>query len=131
MKSLATATAALAALSVLLLLSACGGNSVRDSTGDSARAAPMGNAAAQVVHVDRKARIATIRAGEELGQEFLITKDRSGDRSGALRSRPRTPGERLLTADILEGRPQVNHTVEVADDATAEKLAENHRRPGE
>ena len=70
-----------------------------------------------IVHADMIERIATIRFGHELGEEFLIVSDENDVQVALLKSLPLRPGS-LRTADILEGTPKINQRV---SSATAEQ----------
>ena len=76
-----------------------------------------------IVHIDLFERIATIRNGMDLGNEFLITSSHAGIETAVLKARPISLSQSLTTADILEGKPRINNTVETADSARNTELA--------
>jgi hypothetical protein len=80
-----------------------------------------------IVHIDLFERIATIRNGMALGDEFLITSNHAGVETAVLKARPSSLSETLLTADILEGDPKINNTVKTADSARTLELAKIYR----
>lgn len=82
--------------------------------------------AAHIVHIDLFERIATIRNGIALGDQFLITTNYAGAETAVLKARPST-SLTLVTADILEGDPKINNTVETADVARSMELAKVYR----
>ena len=79
-----------------------------------------------IVHIDLFERIATIRNGTALGDQFLITTNYAGAETGVLKARPST-SLTLVTADILEGHPKINNTVKTADVARSMELAKIYR----
>jgi len=69
---------------------------------------------ATIVHINETDRLATIRNGNDLPADFLITKNQDENPTGILKARsPRKFG--LRTADIIEGRPAINDTITPAD----------------
>ncbi len=108
-----------------LILAGCGGaNGVRITEGKKRETAPMiTDKKPMIVHIDLFERIATIRNGVALGDEFLITTNYAGVETAVLKSRTSGSSETLLTADILEGDPKINNTVNSADSARSIELA--------
>lgn len=76
----------------------------------------------QIVHIDLFSRIATIRNGVALSSDYLISTNYAGVETAVLKSRP-NQGMTLLTADILEGEPEINNTVKAAGSARSMELA--------
>ncbi|MDG1241691.1 MAG: hypothetical protein P8R37_12955 [Opitutae bacterium] len=122
----ATSSCALA-----LILVGCGGpDGVRITEGQRRETAPMiTNKEPIIVHIDLFERIATIRNGMALGDEFLITSNYAGVETAVLKARPNSLSETLLTADILEGDPKINNTVKTADSTRNIELAKIYRNP--
>ena len=112
-----------------LILAGCGGpNGVRVTEGQRRETAPMiTDKEPMIVHIDLFERIATIRNGVALGDEFLITTNYAGVETAVLKSRTSGSSETLLTADILEGDPKINNTVKTADSARTMELAKIYR----
>ena len=112
-----------------LILAGCGGpNGVRITEGQRRETAPMiTDKEPMIVHIDLFERIATIRNGMALGDEFLITSNYAGVETAVLKARPSSLSETLLTADILEGDPKINNTVKTADSARDIELAKIYR----
>jgi len=75
-----------------------------------------------VVHVDTNERITTIRRGFSLGEKFLISMTPTGVETAILKGRARSEGEGLMTADILEGVPQINNVVVPASRERSQRL---------
>lgn len=76
---------------------------------------------ATIVHINENDRLATIRNGNDLPADFLITKNQHGNPTGILKARsPRKFG--LRTADIIEGRPAINNTITPADATESTRL---------
>lgn len=112
--------------SLIVAMTGCGGRKgVRITEGNQERslsAAPLvPNGTPMIVHVDLFARIATIRHGMTIGGEFLITENYAGEETSILKARANTGG--LLTADILEGEPNINNIVRAASAARSLELA--------
>ena len=82
--------------------------------------------APHIVHIDLFERIATIRNGISLGDEFLIATNYAGVETAVLKTRP-SASLTLVTADILEGAPKINNTVKTADVARSTELAKIYR----
>ena len=116
----------LSSISVVLAmtLTGCGSsNGVRFEENQPHTPAPVINHNAPViVHIDLFERIATIRNGITLGDEFLIATNYAGVETGVLKTRP-SSSLTLVTADILEGDPKINNTVNTADVARSTELA--------
>jgi hypothetical protein len=111
-----------------LLLTACGGaREIRITEGNQTRdASPTGTAfltgQAAIVHVNERARVATINNGNAFADgAFLIATDRQGNKAGALKALP-LRGEDLRMADVLEGLPAINNLVRLADPSEAARL---------
>lgn len=84
---------------------------------------------AAIVHVNLASRIATIRNGNSFEDgAFLIVKDQAGQQSAVLKALPARDGG-LRTADLLEGEPQINHSVVLANEAEAARYAQIYRDP--
>ncbi len=111
----------------------CGGKNVRITEGNQQRApAPViTHNAPHIVHIDLFARIATIRNGVGLGDQFLVTTNYAGMETAVLKARPSSLSETLLTADLLEGDPKINNTVKTADVARSMELAKIYHSPDE
>jgi hypothetical protein len=128
----------LAASALLLsLFSGCGGHrGVRVTEGsEPIGAAPTGSLfltnEATVVHVDAFERLATLRNAKGFVQGvFLQTRDREGNESGILKTRALRPSG-LLTADILEGIPEINDRATPVSPAESERLGKIYRDPAE
>lgn len=89
--------------------------------------APASAAEASIVHINLSDRLATLRNGRKFNKgDFLIVKNREGQRTGILKARASRPLG-LQTADVLEGAPKINHTVIRANDAEAGRLANIYR----
>ena len=86
-------------------------------------------APAVIVHIDLFERIATIRNGHSEEHTFLIAVNSNGSESGVLKVRASNLSARLRAADILEGAPQVNHTVRPASSSRSEALAKLYPDP--
>ena len=112
-----------------LIFIGCGAsNGVRITEGQRRETAPMiTDKEPMIVHIDLFERIATIRNGMALGDEFLITSNHAGVETAVLKARPSSLSETLLTADILEGDPKINNTVKTADSARTLELAKIYR----
>jgi hypothetical protein len=111
-------------LVITSFLGCSGPDGVRITEGQQQRAttAPLvPRDAPQVVHVDLFERIATIRNGSALGSEFLISTNYAGKEIAVLKARP-SQNLTLLTADILEGTPEINHIVKPASPARQMEL---------
>ncbi len=93
------------------------------------RSAPQGSTIRQMasgephlIHVDHIERLATLRNGDDL-EGFLFTVDESDKQTGVLKTLPLRNGSSLLTADILEGRPEINHRIRQANEEEIASLA--------
>jgi hypothetical protein len=119
-------------LGTCLWLSGCGGGSgIHITEGNQQIGAPapgtmVATSNSTVVHVDMFERIATVRNGRQLPQGFLVAKDRQGNQTAVLKSRPKRPIG-LLTADILEGEPRINDLISPASDAESARLGKIYR----
>jgi hypothetical protein len=112
----------------------CGGpNGVRITEGHhELTAAPVINHnAPMIVHIDLFERLATIRNGVALGDQFLIVTNYAGVETAVLKARPLRIGSPLLTADILEGDPKINNTISTADAARSMELEKIYSTLGE
>lgn len=61
----------------------------------------------RIVHIDLEERVATIRFGNELNNEFLVSRDVNGVQTGVLKGILKV-NDSLKTAYILDGTPQIN-----------------------
>ncbi|MFT4902079.1 MAG: hypothetical protein ACI81V_001362 [Lentimonas sp.] len=122
--------------SVLLALgiSGCGGNGIRITESKNNFASTTGGqptsaiSAASLVHVNEQDRLVTIRNGRNLDAGFLIAKDGSGRQTGILKLRqPRAFG--LRTADILQGNPAINNTIETVNAVESARLQQMYPSP--
>lgn len=129
-----TKTTILLALAAALMLTACGGRKntrVTEGT-ETIGSAPVGtlfgSQQASIVHVDLSGRLATLRNGSRFeAGTFLIAKDSGdGQQTGVLKALPRRAAG-LRTADVLEGRPNINDVVMPASDSEANRLAKIYR----
>ena len=64
----------------------------------------------RIVHIDLKERLATIRFGNELSNEFLVSRDANGEQTGVLKGIIKL-NDSLKTAYILDGTPQINDEI--------------------
>ena len=64
----------------------------------------------RIVHIDLKERLATIRFGNELSNEFLVSRDANGQQTGVLKGIIKL-NDSLKTAYILDGTPQINDEI--------------------
>lgn len=115
-----------ASCALALLTSGCANNGVQITEGkhDQGDSTPViQQNAPLIVHVDLFERIATIRNGVALGGNFLIAKNYAGVETGVLKVRP-SSSLTLITADILEGTPKINHVVESASANRSVELAQ-------
>ena len=64
----------------------------------------------RIVHIDLKERLATIRFGNELSNEFLVSRDANGEQTGVLKGIIKL-NDSLKTAYILDGTPQINDKI--------------------
>tara|TARA_B110000196_G_scaffold229499_1_gene198126 strand:+ start:12007 stop:12411 length:405 start_codon:yes stop_codon:yes gene_type:complete len=114
----------------LILVGCAGLNGVRITEGQKRETAPMiTDKEPMIVHIDLFERIATIRNGMDLGDQFLITADYAGVETAVLKARPSSLSETLLTADILEGDPEINNTVKTADSTRDIELTKIYSNP--
>ncbi|NBB77952.1 MAG: hypothetical protein GVY36_00650 [Verrucomicrobia bacterium] len=131
------ATSILAAGALLLsLMTACGGSSgVRVTEGSepvgavgAASRTPQANDVT-IVHVNERERLATMRSGHRFSDRtFLKTIDRGGNQTGFLKTRVQRPSG-LRTADILEGRPNINDRVVPVSGPEQSRLEKLYRDP--
>lgn len=77
-----------------------------------------------LLHVDERARVATIRNGEKLNGTYLVAYSKSGQEIAILKKLPRRSEIALYTADILEGEPVINSIIKVASSERSAQLAE-------
>jgi hypothetical protein len=121
-----------------LLLAACGGGAreVRitegsETIGSSPTGTVFATQNATIVHVNKRARMATIINGDAFDKgAFLIVTDREGNEKGVLKALSRR-SERLRTADILEGIPSINDTARPADSSETARLERLYPDPAE
>lgn len=114
----------------LILVGCAGPNGVRITEGQKRETAPIiTDKEPMIVHIDLFERIATIRNGMDLGDQFLITADYAGVETAVLKARPSSLSETLLTADILEGDPEINNTVKTADSTRDIELTKIYSNP--
>ena len=64
----------------------------------------------RIVHIDLKERLATIRFGNELSNEFLVSRDANGQQTGVLKGIIKL-NDSLKTAYIIDGNPQINDEI--------------------
>ena len=64
----------------------------------------------RIVHIDLEERLATIRFGNELSNEFLVSRDANGEQTGVLKGIIKL-NDSLNTAYILDGTPQINDQI--------------------
>ena len=130
-------TISILAASALLLsfLTACGGSSgVRVTEGDEPIGATVTGRPVQagdvtIVHVNERERLATMRNGFLFSDStFLKTVDRGGNQTGFLKTRLQRPSG-LRTADILEGRPNINNRAVPVSDAERSRLEKLYQDP--
>ena len=79
-----------------------------------------------LIHVNYIERLATLRNGESL-DGFLITTDLTGAQTGVLKTLPIRSSNRQRTADILEGRPEINNRIRPANEEEAASLSKIYR----
>ncbi len=126
--SLTKYTFTLAACAVTLLFAGCGSSEVVFEKGEPGQVTQTGNYAVtantpHIVHVDLVERVATLRNGNELKDGFLIAMDAGGKQTSVLKALPIRNASALRTADVLEGKPQINNSVRPADSSEARDLA--------
>jgi len=122
------------ASSLALALTGCGGGKgTRIIEGNQNFTAPpvVNRNAPLIVHIDLFERLATIRNGAALGDQFLIATNYAGIETAVLKARPQRIGSPLLTADILEGDPKINNTISTADAARSVELSKVYRNLAE
>lgn len=127
---LATVTLSMMAL---FLVAGCGTSGVTVREGKQRETTETGNRiskdSAVIVHVDMSDRIATIRKGFGLGENFLIAKNQQGQETAVLKGRERSASEGLQTADVLEGAPRINDIVVAASAERSAALAKIYLEP--
>ena len=64
----------------------------------------------RIVHIDLKERLATIQFGNELSNEFLVSRDANGEQTGVLKGIIKL-NDSLKTAYIIDGNPQINDEI--------------------
>ncbi|MEM8867394.1 MAG: hypothetical protein AAGC73_03920 [Verrucomicrobiota bacterium] len=121
---------------ISLFLSACSStNEVRVTEGFQERDATTVQTIAKgtpiIVHADESARLVTIRHGSSLPEDFLICIDHKGRESALLKALPLKGATNMRTAEILEGKPNVNDTVVQASPARSLELGKIYRDPDE
>jgi hypothetical protein len=116
-----------------LTFTGCGGKGVRVTEGNYNLTAPpiVNRNAPTIVHIDLFERLATIRNGTALGDQFLIATNYAGVETAVLKARTLRIGSPLLTADILEGDPKINNTISTADTGRSMELSKIYRNLGE
>ena len=75
----------------------------------------------RIVHIDLKERLATIRFGNELSNEFLVSRDANGEQTGVLKGIIKL-NDSLKTAYILDGTPKINDKIFKASKQQRESL---------
>ncbi len=75
-----------------------------------------------LIHVDHIERLATLRNGSKL-EGFLITIDGANKQTGVLKTLPLRSANSLRTADIIEGRPQINNRIRQANEEEIASLS--------
>lgn len=121
----------LAACAASLMLSGCGSTDTdfggSGSRGNTAADSSLINTAPHIVHVDLVERVATLRNGSDVKEGFLIALDTEGKQTSVLKTLPMRSPRSLRTADVLEGKPQINNTVRAATSAEINELAKIYR----
>ena len=80
----------------------------------------------RIVHIDLEERVATIRFGSELSNEFLVSRDDNGEQTGVLKGILKVNGS-LKTAYILDGTPQINDGIFKASKQQSDSLSKIFR----
>ena len=75
----------------------------------------------RIVHIDLKERLATIQFGNELSNEFLVSRDANGEQTGVLKGIIKL-NDSLKTAYILDGTPQINDEIFKASKQQSDSL---------
>ena len=84
------------------------------STPEKSQIRQLAEGEPHLIHVDHIERSATLRNGSEL-EGFLITIDGADKQTGVLKTLPLRSANSLRTADIIEGRPQINNRIRQAN----------------
>ena len=84
------------------------------STPEKSQIRQLAEGEPHLIHVDHIERLATLRNGSEL-EGFLITIDGADKQTGVLKTLPLRSANSLRTADIIEGRPQINNRIRQAN----------------
>ncbi len=122
----------LTAITLSLLFVGCGSSEVVFEKGEPGQTTTTGSAVVSpdtpiLVHVDMVERVATLRNGNDFGSGYLIAMNAEGNKTAILKTLPLRSSNALRTADVLEGRPQINNTVRSATDAEASELSKVYR----
>ena len=80
----------------------------------------------RIVHIDLEERVATIRFGNELSNEFLVSRDVNGEQTGVLKGILKV-NSNLKTAYILDGAPQINDGIFKASKQQSDSLSKIFR----
>ena len=80
----------------------------------------------RIVHIDLEERVATIRFGNELSNEFLVSRDVNGEQTGVLKGILKV-NDSLKTAYILDGTPQINDGIFKASKQQIDSLSKIFR----
>ena len=113
-----------------LLLAGCG--SVEYGIADSGKSAKpddshrLAHGEPHLIHVNLIERVATLRNGEDI-EGFLFATDHSGKQSAVLKALPLRSLSSLRTADILEGRPEINDRIRQANEEETASLSKIYR----
>lgn len=122
----------LAAIALSLLFVGCGSSEVVFEKGEPGQTTTTGSAVISadtpiLVHVDMVERVATLRNGNDFGSGYLIAMNAEGNKTAVLKTLPLRSSSALRTADVLEGKPQINNTVRAATAAEASELSKVYR----
>jgi len=122
----------LTAITLSLLFVGCGSSEVVFEKGEPGQTTTTGSAVVSpdtpiLVHVDMVERVATLRNGNDFGSGYLIAMNAEGNKTAILKTLPLRSSNALRTADVLEGRPQINNTVRSATAAEASELSKVYR----
>ncbi|MAS64430.1 MAG: hypothetical protein CL815_04295 [Coraliomargarita sp.] len=80
----------------------------------------------RIVHIDLEERVATIRFGNDLSNEFLVSRDVNGVQTGVLKGILKV-NDSLKTAYILDGTPQINDGIFKASKQQSDSLSKIFR----
>lgn len=80
----------------------------------------------RIVHIDLEERVATIRFGNDLSNEFLVSRDVNGEQTGVLKGILKV-NDSLKTAYILDGTPQINDGIFKASKQQSDSLSKIFR----